>query len=254
MVDKKTATEPGAQTNTLEKQTPLGKFVFSYPDSPLYLNSPVCKETERLDLPNLFTTEVAKVAKDLDITGPLKIIVEIPNPIEDYVIPELGIGARIKSDKKVLSQFDPSHKQIVENLVKWQGRIIAHELNHIARWNFSGITLLDALIFEGLAVNYEEHWGGKYQKSPWGNTLKAKQLKIEWRKAQKELGSTEYSHDDWFFGTYHGHPRWTGYALGTAIVKSYLDRHPKEPMREVLKKDSLEILEQSKFTQTVTMS
>ena len=189
------------------------------------------------------------MTKDLEITQPLEIVVEIPSDSGEelnYVIESLGIGARTLSDRKILFQFDPANPHLLESLGKWRRRQIAHEINHTARYEQQE-TLLDALIFEGLAVNYEENWGGEHQDTPWGHALEPDQLKEEWQKAQKELNSPDYSHFVWFFGENQEHPNWTGYTLGTAIVKKYLELHPGEPMKELVKKPSQEILEQSKF-------
>ena len=231
-----------------ENQTPQCKFQFYYREDPVYLSSPSHEAIERLNLRQIFETESAKAIKDLEIDKQLTISVIVPADIKNSnIIDSLGIGAWTFSNDKasgVIFQLDPNHLDIVANISKWQGRIIAHEFNHLARCSFSGETLIDALVFEGLAVNYEENWGGKYQKSPWGNALKPKQLKIEWQKAQKELDSTLTldNYRDWFFGTSHGHPRWTGYALGAEIVRHYLKSNPSEPMREVVHKPSREIL------------
>ena len=235
-------------TATDEKQTSLGIFRFSYLADDRYLNSPAREEIDKLSLPELFVSEAEKAAQDLEIKQSLEIVIEIPSADEaNFVIPTLGIGARTLSDKKVLFQLDLANPHILESLVKWQSRQIAHEFNHLARWEMQGKTLLDALIFEGLAVNYEENWGGEIQETPWGHALEPQQLKIEWQKAQKELNSPNYDYEGWFFGTNKTHPNWTGYASGTAIVKKYLDFHPDEPMKELVKKPSQEILEQSNF-------
>ncbi len=239
-----------------ETKTPQDNFDFSYQDSPIYLNSSARGEIEKINLPKLFTSTAEKVTKDLEISTPLIISVEAAiTAKEGLIIDELGIGAYANLYSKtpqILFLFDPSRSDIAANLIKWEARQIAHELNHVARWNSYGEgALLDALIFEGLAVNYEENWGGEKQETLWGHVfdLEPKQLEIEWQKAQKELNSTlaPDNYRDWFFGENKGHPRWTGYTLGTAIVKSYLDRHPNEPMRETVKKASEEILEKSGF-------
>lgn len=240
MPDEKTGNALIAETN--EIQTSVGIFRFPYHKDPRYLTSPKREAIDKLNLRELFESEAKKVVKDLGITQSLEIVVEISSD----VIENLGIAGRTSSEKEVVFQLDPSNSHVLESLVKWQKRQIAHEFNHLARWEMQE-ALLDALIFEGLAVNYEENWGGEYQETPWGHVLEPDQLKDEWQKAQKELNSPYYDYEGWFFGTNKTHPGWTGYTLGTAIVKKYLELHPDEPMKEIVKKPSQEILEQSKF-------
>lgn len=107
--------------------------------------------------------------------------------------------------------------------------------------------MLNALIFEGLATNYEENWNNQKQETPWGHALTPDQLKAEWQKAKTELDSTNFDYSAWFFGKDDTHPSWTRYALGAAIVKAYLDLHPDKPMKELVRKPSKEILRESKF-------
>lgn len=231
-----------------EIQAIPGNFHFDYLSDERYLTSPSREAIEQLNLPELFITEAEKATRDLGIEAPVPIMVMIPTSQDDnYIIESLGIGAFTKHADKIIFQFDPSHPKIVESLQQWQDRQIAHEINHWARGDFYGeITLLNALIFEGLATNYEEGWGGANQETPWGHALDTEQLKTEWQKAKSELNSTNFDYSAWFFGT-GDHPHWTGYTLGTAIVRKYRQLHPNEPMREIIKKPSLEILEQSRF-------
>lgn len=226
-----------------ERKTPFANFNFTYLDSPLYQNSQSREAIERLSLPELFIGTVEKAGKDLGVTTPVSVtVLALPTETGKFIIPSLGIGARTISDKEVIFQFDPDHPKVVESLNKWQKRQIAHEFNHVVR-GISDETLLDALVFEGLATVYEENWGGERLETEWGHALQQDQLKAEWQKAQKELDSTDYDYHGWFFGTNKSHPKWTGYALGTAIVQNYLRLHPDIPMRELVRKPSKEFLE-----------
>ena len=110
-----------------------------------------------------------------------------------------------------------------------------------------GKTLLDAMISEGLATYYEEHWNGEYTESKWGHALNRAQLQDEWHQAQHELNSVSYNYQDWFFGTGVNHPVWTGYSLGTAIIQAYFQRHAGAKMAEVVKMPSKKILKESGY-------
>lgn len=233
-------------------RTPLATYHNSYLNDPRYLNSSVLDEISRLKLPELTRIEVEGVAKDLRLHGPLTIRRLIPSKEEEkfIIIPSLGIGGRAISDHEACLYFDPLNPHVVESLSHWAGREIAHELNHLARWQakIRGRTLLDAFVFEGLATVYEERYQNKYQPTPWGQALSKEQIVSEWQKARLELDSTDYDRDDWFFGRHHGHPVWTGYALGTAIVQSYVEQHPNESMSRLVRKPSAAILHNSRFS------
>ena len=233
-------------------KTPLATYHNPYLRDPRYLNSPLLDEISRLKLPELTRTEVEGVTEDLRLKGPLTIRRLIPTEDEAkfIIIPSLGIGGRAISDHEARLYFDPLNTHVVESLSYWAGREIAHELNHLTRWQakIRGKTLLDAFIFEGLATVYEEHYGNRYQPTLWGQALSKEQIVSEWQKAQQELDSTDYDREDWFFGRHHGHPLWTGYALGTAIVQSYSDRHPDESMSQLVRKTSATILRKSGFS------
>lgn len=247
MVDEKTG--DGLITAVNEKQTSVVHFDFSFLRDERYLNSSKREEIDKLNLRELFKSEAEKAAQDLEIKQPLEIVVEIPSDSGEelnYVIESLGIGARTLPENKVLFQLDPANLHLVESLNKWQRRQIAHELNHVAR-GISDQTLLDALVFEGLATVYEENWGGEYLETPWGNTLKGESLKEEWQRIQKGLNLPFSNYQDWFYGENPDKPMWPGYALGKAIVKAYIGLHPDIPMKELVRKPSREILEQSKF-------
>lgn len=242
MVDESSADKPILTSKGSERKAPFGVFNFTFLDSPAYQNSAVRGEINQLDLPDFFIAEAEKVVKDLEIKKPLTITVGIPFEDEDnYIIPLLGIGARTISDHEVIFQLDPDHQDIVTNISKWQTRQIAHELNHVAR-GISDQTLLDALVFEGLATVYEESWGGEYLETPWGNTLRGESLKEEWQRIQKGLNLPFSNYQDWFYGENPDNPTWPGYALGKAIVKAYIGLHPDIPMKELVRKQSREIL------------
>lgn len=232
-------------------QTPLATYHNSYLSDPRYLNSSVLDQISRLKLPELTRTEVGEVAKDLRLKGPLTIRRLIPteDKANRIIIPALGIGGEAISDHEASLYFDPSHPHVVESLSLWAGREIAHELNHVARLQakIQGRTLLDAFVFEGLATVYEEHYRNRYQPTPWGQALSIEQIVSEWQRAQQELNSTDYDREDWFFGHHHGHPVWTGYALGTAIVQSYVEHHPDESMSRLVRRPSVAILRKSGF-------
>lgn len=234
------------------RETSIGTFHFSYLSDPRYQNvDPTVKAAfEQLNIPDLTITETEKAVRDLKIKKGLTVNTVIPTAEERVnVIPSLGIGGRAISPTEVRYFFDLTHPKVVESLRLWKKKQVAHETNHLARWQSGqfGNTLLDALISEGLATRYEEHWGGEYLATPWGQALTETELTIEWKRAQGELHSQQYSHPEWFFGRNERHPWWTGYSLGTAIVNEYVSKHPNIPMRDLVRMPSVNILKGSSF-------
>jgi uncharacterized protein YjaZ len=233
--------------------TPFATFHFPYLSSPKFLDS-VSKDTIlALDLPTITTTAAKQALEDLKVKQPVIITTLIPEDEEKWhIIPSLGIGGRAFSSTEIRLYFDPEHPAVVESLSQQGARQVAHEINHTARFqgNKIGNSLLDAIITEGLATYYEERWEGEYLAMPWGNALTPAQIVNEWQKAKSELEKSNYDYRGWFFGRNSGHPQWTGYSLGTAIVNEYFKKHPKDKMAKVVRKNSREILKDSGFNPT----
>lgn len=244
--------EQQIQSGELRK-TPIGTFHYPYLKDLRYQNAdPEVKAAiEQLNIPDLTVTETEKAVIDLKIREKLTVTTIIPTSEEErHIIPSLGIGGRAISPTEARYYFDPTHPKVVESLKEWKERQVAHETNHLARLqtNKPGVTLLDALISEGLATYYEEHWKNIYQPTPWGHVLSAENLTREWNQARLDLLSPRYNHGEWFFGQNGKHSVWTGYSLGTAIVDGYMSKHPQCPMSQLVRKPSIEILNKSGFS------
>lgn len=231
-------------------KTPTAIFHFPFLKDERYLNSPNREAMQKLAGAENTVEHARKAIRDLEIKKPVIITREIPTGYKRRnIIPSLGIGGRTFSDTEVELYFDPNHANVAESLSIWSGRQIAHELNHVARWQAHAMkrTLLDTIISEGLATYYEEHWGGKYLGTKWGHALDQTQTQEEWQRAQKEFDSANYNYGDWFFGSDKGHPVYSGYSLGTTIVTDYFRNHPHEEMAKVVKMPSKKLLKESKF-------
>lgn len=134
------------------------------------------------------------------------------------VIPETGDLGMAPRKGEVYITVDPKHRRGVARIVREHlPKILAHELHHAARWETVGYgtTLLEALVTEGLATQFEDELYPK-PKTPWGNALTAKQTTFWWKKAKWWLNK-KYDHYEWFFGT-GKIPRWTGYTIGYRLV------------------------------------
>lgn len=231
--------------------TDFADFHFPYLFDPRFPASPNYKDITALNLPKITVEEVEKIVRDLQIKKKIDITQQVRATGEARIIPEYGFGAWADSTTVAQFYFDPNNPRVLDSLRKRYPQQIAHELNHLARRQkiYAGDTLLDAFIFEGLATKYEEQWGKRPLKTPWGHALIRKQLIQEWSKALAELNSTDYSPQSWFFDLTGKHPRWTGYSLGLAIVDGYSKRHPQLQMRNMIGLPSVEVLDESGFGQ-----
>lgn len=126
---------------------------------------------------------------------------------------------------------------------------VVHEFYHAVsdkyckKWNKS---ILGSLISEGLANNFcIKAIGGEL--TPALIALSQKQCQKIWSKVKKILNSKNSK--IWkalFFGNKE-YPRWSGYALGYQIVKSFLKKQPEIQWEEIMKISPKEILKQSNF-------
>lgn len=118
---------------------------------------------------------------------------------------------------------------------------VYHEMSHIARELYvvgSG-TLLDAVIFEGLADTFaREQW--PTFNAPWSRCGK-RQFQRLLKFLKKEKNNKKFSHGDWFFGT-GKQPRWLGYTLGGYIVQSAKEKNPGLTALKMMKMKTREIV------------
>src|SRR5260221_4624123 len=159
-----------------------------------YINSPNRQLLEALDIPQVTARATSQAIKDLRIKQEVTIVRKVPDEIQRrFIIPSLGIGGTALSPTYVELYIDPSHPNVVKSLETYASRQVGHELNHIKRMQAgklgSNHTLLDAIISEGIATFYEDHWQGQDIETPWGHGLNQGELIIEWQKAQGELKS-----------------------------------------------------------------
>lgn len=234
--------------------TPIADFSFPFLRDSRFLNSPNRDAISKLDLQTLTVDGVIDAMRDLRIKPKITVTTLIPEEDEEnYIIPSLGIGGRAFSAKEVRLYFDSHHPKTLDSLRIWKKRQIAHELNHVARFqaNKVGHTLLNGIITEGLATYYEEHWENEYLPTPWGNALTQDQIAAKWQEAKSELDKQDFDYGAWFFGKNGKHPVWTGYSLGTAIVNEYFRTHPDEKMVTLVRKPAKDILKASGFNPRV---
>jgi len=127
-------------------------------------------------------------------------------------------------------------------------KTIAHEFNHAVFFHYhtSKQTLLDTIIFEGLAENFrEEVIGGS--SSSWSVALPLKKSKEIFNSLKRSLNSKNpLLYQEVFFGG-EKYKKWTGYSIGYRIVKSFRRVYSKMSWKEILKMDPKEIFDASAF-------
>jgi uncharacterized protein YjaZ len=155
-----------------------------------------------------------------------------------------GIGGYAPTAHTVLISLDPAHPRFAKAVYGELRGTLAHELHHTVRWRKPGygVTLLEAMITEGLADHFDHEMTGANPR-PWSIALSASQRARMFRKAQKEFQRKSYDHQAWFLGSQGTKiPRWTGYALGYDLVGKYLKRHTEKRASQLYAMPATEFL------------
>lgn len=126
---------------------------------------------------------------------------------------------------------------------------LAHEYNHAIFFNHHDIqqTLLETIIFEGLAEKFEEEVVG-VGPAPYATALTKKEA-MEVFNSMSSHALHSKNHDlykDVFFGG-KKYQKWTGYSIGYWIVKSFKKKRQNLSWQEIMKMGLLEIVEESDF-------
>lgn len=141
-----------------------------------------------------------------------------------------GIGGFTPNAHCIFISLNPRHPHFRRELKNELFFMLAHELHHTIRWQklVEGDTLLEALVFEGLADHFAMQVTGRKEPSVYSRALTPEQGKIFLEKARKEWEEPTYDNAAWFFGSIPTViPRWTGYTLGYDLVAMYLEAHPR---------------------------
>ncbi|MFC3832590.1 MULTISPECIES: DUF2268 domain-containing putative Zn-dependent protease [Deinococcus] len=133
-----------------------------------------------------------------------------------WTIPETGMVGTAPDGYSVHLALTPTSTPFQEGWRQELPATLAHELHHAARWRHQGMgTLLDALVFEGLAQHFELT---ERRERPI-YAVPTTDLDALWTRAQDELDGP-YDYAAWFMGApAAGLPRWGGYALGFELMR-----------------------------------
>ena len=134
----------------------------------------------------------------------------------------------------------------------WQNalkRSLCHEFHHSVIANKRKPptwTLLESLIYEGMADNFAESITQK--TSIWCKTLSKQKSMAVFQKIKKILNKNDdKTYQQVFFGKGKKYPRWAGYSIGYQVVKSSLKIHPNFSWNEMAKIRPEKILKDSIF-------
>ena len=194
---------------------------------------------------NLFITEA-----NGDLSNKKNLILDAVKKAEEYVFPKLKIDWDVDVLIRNSKQKFPETKDRVsgrtyeDNLIRLTvedgfgefeiSEVLVHELCHAARWgkNDEWInTLLDALIFEGLAVCFAEDFSKNNARRQFYMETIVKRSSKENEKIfnmlKEHLSDTSYDYEHIFMGNGNDVPYWGGYSLGYYLVKKYLKKSGK---------------------------
>lgn len=125
---------------------------------------------------------------------------------------------------------------------------VTHEYNHAIRFqhfpNSPLMTLLESLIFEGLAENFTTEIADK-NISPWANSLDEKVAKETFKRIKPILNSTSRKVYYSVFFENKKFPLWAGYAVGYWLVKNFRRKNRNVKWPEIIQMSYPEILKRS---------
>jgi len=131
-------------------------------------------------------------------------------------------------------------------------KTLCHEFHHsviAVKRNPPTWTLLEGLVYEGMADNFAESITGK--ASVWTRALSKKECLDIFHKIEKLLNrSNEKVYQQVFFGRDEKYPFWAGYSIGYNLVKSHLKNNSDLNWNEISKLKPEEVLNGSDFTKS----
>lgn len=173
-------------------------------------------------------------------------------PLSVFVFPWLGV--QYNKAFGGVTGFTPGMNTIYIfiSLEKFSSRslkeTVTHELNHAVFFCYhkSDQTLLDIMVFEGLAENFREEVVGG-QSSAWSEALSEKESRLALFSLSNSLRSRSYRlYREVFFGG-KDYERWTGYSIGYRIIKSFRKTFPNKSWDEIMRMKQKTIFEMSSF-------
>jgi len=130
------------------------------------------------------------------------------------------------------------------------GETVGHEFNHaVFLRDKKCTTLLDSIIFEGLAEHFREQIIGGGQ-APWTKIFELNQAMVIFSK-MKLANLLQSTDPEIRRGVFFGNEKyicWTGYTIGYYIVKSFLKNNPNLGWKEIMNRQLKDIFSGSSFS------
>ncbi|MBR2767216.1 hypothetical protein IKD67_04015 [Candidatus Saccharibacteria bacterium] len=169
-----------------------------------------------------FAFPLLKVDWDIDLL--------VTNRLNEYVIPEDGVGGRARAFDFIEFAIDENHA--TKNYIS---ETIVHEICHVSRWGKNdewANTLFKCMISEGIATCFEvEFVKDREEKTLFIKTiLERSDEEIERILGilRGQLDAEDFDYNDIFYKGVGELPRWSGYSLGFYLVKKYLEKTGKK--------------------------
>ncbi|OGZ45532.1 MAG: hypothetical protein A3C84_04210 [Candidatus Ryanbacteria bacterium RIFCSPHIGHO2_02_FULL_48_12] len=114
-----------------------------------------------------------------------------------------GIGGFSPNAHMIFISLNPRHLRFKDALKEELFSTLTHEFHHTIRWQTPAEedTLLEAIIFEGLAGHFAMEVTDRKKPWPWSCALTREQRKEFLEKAEKIWLMPTYNNDEWFFGS-----------------------------------------------------
>ncbi len=151
------------------------------------------------------------------------------NNIGQNTIPEIHIGGRTHNSSYITISLDIDSEKINTGDIF---QMLCHELCHAIRWQYNdewSSSLIDAMIFEGLATAFEEESAKDNNMSLefFVKTISERPDSVNQEILQilsGQLNSENFDYDKIFYDGDDklGLPRWSGYSAGYYLVKKYM--------------------------------
>ncbi len=141
-----------------------------------------------------------------------------------------GVGGRTLNSHEIFIAVDVQTKDFPTLVHDRMMRSLCHEFHHAARLIQTGpwTSVGENIVSEGLAQVFAEEMDHQ-PPAPWSVALSSQVLEAYLRQARNMFHDETYDHFAWFYGSQPTEiPKWTGYSVGYAFVKNYLQKHPRE--------------------------
>lgn len=179
-----------------------------------------------------------------------------PLPVHVFIFPWLGTQYehKLKGVNGFTVYLGTMHLYISDDKfsVKELKATIVHELNHVIAYHHHNTiaterTLLESMVLEGMADVFRESIIGG-EVSAWSSALNEQECHNYLESLKYSLDSKDYRlYNEVFFGAEGKYKKWTGYALGYRIFKSFFTANHGLSWPEIMRMKPKDIFLRSPF-------